>query len=145
MCWERDVLVWETAALDPDSPVGDTISREHTCPCLTQKLGAQSGPPPQGTPFSSPCGPLCLAHSSFASRGPMFPKPLSGEFLVLMVGPLRFVPHRAHRPWLSETSVMPEVPSLSPLAPGPSVPGFLILFLELNYDYTASLRRADLK
>ena len=43
-----------------------------------------------------------------------------------------------------------EVPSLLPLALGPSVFGFLILrflilFLGLNYDYTASLHGVDLK
>lgn len=46
--------------------------------------------------------------------------------------------------------LIPEVPSLPPLALGPSMFGFLILcflilFLELNYDYTASLCRVDLK
>lgn len=39
----------------------------------------------------------------------------------------------------------PEVLSLSSQALGPSVFGFLIPFLGLNYDYTASLHRVDFK
>lgn len=143
-----DALVWERASLRPDFAAGDTVSGEQTCPCHLQVRGTAPGEGPVLVPTrcSAAWGP-----SSSAFRGSVTPSPLSGDCIVPLVRPLR-LPPSTHPSVLGrrEILVIPEVPSLSPLARGPSVFGFLILsflilFLGLNYDYTASLRRVDLK
>lgn len=121
------------------------------------KLGAQPGASSPGGPvLLTTQSPLCLMLSLKAAqalplRVPFIPNPSYDWFIVLIAGPLRSF-SSAHPLVLDYLKILliPEVPSLSPLALGPSMFGFLILcflilFLGLNYDYTASLRRVDLK
>lgn len=144
--WKRDTLVWERAALHPDFSAGERVSGEQSCPRHPQVRGIACGLLPSLLGALLPGAPQALPVGV-----PRNPSPLSDDCIVLMVGPLRFSASM-HSLVLDYPKILMilEVPSLSPLALGPSVFGFLILrflilFLGLNYDYTASLRGVDLK
>lgn len=92
MSWERDVLVWETAALDPDSPAGDSFWRADL-PLSNPKVRSTVWASSRGDPvLITTWAPLPGATQALPLGVPCIPNPLSGEFLVLTVGPLRFFP-----------------------------------------------------